>query len=237
MCKIQDKIASFVSSPGPAHLVFILGVTNHWVTLLAYKTKEACHCKENNGQTCGRGRVGLVYMDSNNVPVMCYSDNDIIRHVEDQEKERMAIKGKGYDNWQRNVIRQAYIDQREIVFKLSRCLRGLNDLRQELAENYAQKVLTSFRTHVDETIQTKGVDLYIPLLLNWMETCYPPKILGDSLLPIVSHIDCLSMNCASLLGQWAQENASRLEDIPASGLSSVDSFLSILTAILNRLNF
>ena len=248
VCEIQEKISEFCSSSGPVHITFILGVTNHWVVLTAYKTGEPClcgrdhthlnykksentvnGCHTNRHSSCTHERVNLIYLDSNNAPAIIFSDDDIVKRVEENEKEIMSIKGKGYDEWKRSMHQQAYKDQRDIVLKLASCLSGECDLRGEVAEDYTHRFLESFSAKVDDPLNSEGPDLYIPLLLNWIENFYPPQMLREFMFSPT--FCCLSETSCNKLLNWAEKNSVRLKDMPLNGLYSVELFISVLHTV------
>lgn len=248
ICETQDKITSFVNNTSsPAHLIFILGVTNHWLTLLAYKRKEACPCHHGNE---GCGSVHMLYMDSNNTPAISLCDEGIEDYVKEQEKKKKAVKGYGYQKWKRNVIKQAYIDQRTIVNRISRYISGEADMIEEVISEYVDKLLISFNTHIEKSLISADPDFYIPLLLSWLEGQYPVKVLRDNLLPFISnstisHLMRRDENIKedsvplplSPLKDWASLNHSRLAGLSSNsfGIDQVDSFASLLSTILDKL--
>ena len=202
-------------------------MTNHWVTLLAYKTLQG------GEDGSGQQKVGIIYMDSNNVPVLRYSDKDIEEHIVEQEQRRIKEKGRGYENWKKNVIRQAYIDQRSIVHKISNYITGNVDMRQEVIEEYTGKLLKSFNEQVHDNMLTHGIDYYIPLLINWMDLHYPAKILQDTLVPLVDHMSMDNSMSLSLM-EWAEQNIKQLRNVNPSGINCVDSFLTVLTVVMDK---
>lgn len=222
---MQDKIDTFISSPSPTHLIFILGVTNHWLTLAAYKTRGVCPCG------CGHNQVNILYMDSNNVPVPCLTDKGIEDHMIQQEKRRVEIKRRGYPDWKRFVIRQAYIDQRAIVDKLARYVCGRINLRAEFVQEYISKMLDSFKKDVSEVVATGGRDLYVPLLINWLDGHYPVKILQETLSPFLSCSHLISTVILVPLIDWAETNLTFIEHPLQSGIPQVDTFTSLLMTI------
>lgn len=229
---MQDKINSFLLSPGPAYLIFILGVTNHWLTLLAYKIKGACPCT----YTCGCGQVKLIFMDSNNVTSLSYSDEGIQEHIMEQEKKRISLKGIGYEKWRKIVMYQSYTDQKDIVNKIAHYVSGRTNLREEFVNEYVSKLLNCFSSHVDEALSINGVDMFIPLLVSWLDTHYPAKILWENLLPFLTNASILASNCLSPLSGWAQDNLTLINSIDTcSGLPQVDSFVLLLTTIVETL--
>ena len=199
----------------------------------------------------------MIYMDSNNVPMLCLSDKGISDYVKEQEEKRKAVKGRGYQNWKRNVIQQAYIDQRGIVDRISSYVSGESDMVQETVSSYVNKMLSSFNNHVEKSLISGDPDFYIPLLLSWLESHYPVKVLRDNLLPFISDeiISYLverekksSSNDfssplplpLSQLKDWAIINHLRLVDLCPTpllsfGLEQVDSFTSLLSTMLDKL--
>ena len=124
---------------------------------------------------------------------------------------------------------QAYKDQRDIVLKLASCLSGECDLRGEVAEDYTHRFLESFSAKVDDPLNSEGPDLYIPLLLNWIENFYPPQMLREFMFSPT--FCCLSETSCNKLLNWAEKNSVRLKDMPLNGLYSVELFISVLHTV------
>jgi hypothetical protein len=230
VCDIHNKISAFINSPVPTHMIFILGVTNHWVTLLVYKTNSTCSCG------CGRDRVGVVYTDSNNVPTISYTDGDIEGHIVTQEKERIKMKGEGYPTWRKNVIRQAYHDQRAAVHMICRYISGCDDIRRDLAHDYINGMLDSFDNDVRGGVAVGGAtDLYLLLLIEWLDNSHPPKVIRETLSPFLSNKEVVAMDTLNRLEVWSRETYFCLhDDIQPLGISSVDSFITVLQFILGH---
>ena len=196
----------------------------------------------------------MLYMDSNNTPAISLSDEGIEAYVKEQEEKKKAVKGYGYQTWKRNVIKQAYIDQRTIVNRISCYISGEADMIEEVISEYVDKLLISFNTHVEKSLISADPDFYIPLLLSWLESQYPVKVLRDNLVPFISsstisHLksresskrDSSSVPVPlSLLKDWASLNHSRLAGLRSNsllsfGIDQVDSFASLLSTILDKL--
>lgn len=167
---LQQTIEQLRASHFSHGHVFILGVTDHWVTVYAYRSAVQ-HTLDNHG------RLSLVYMDSNNVAVLGASDGQIDDIVTEKEKRRVERKGKGYTSWRRSVIRQALCDQRDLVSLLASCLNGQISLPQHtLCQNWTS-VLDSFDQNVTRAVVEPH--LFVPLLLQWLETHHRPHTLRD----------------------------------------------------------
>ena len=148
--------------------MFILGVTNHWVTLYAYHRTQP--------QFRGTG-LALLYWDSNNVAILGTSDTDIHQVVDKKERERMRVKGCGYSSWKRAVFTQALYDQQDLLTLLARCLSGQERFAQCVLCRHWNNVLDSFEQHMVGAKSEE--DLFLPLLLQWLETQHQPNSLRD----------------------------------------------------------
>lgn len=146
--------------------MFILGVTNHWVTVYAYHNKK--HSK--NEPT-----LSLLYWDSNNISILHSSDADIEIVVNEKEKEKVKRKGYGYKPWKRAVFRQSLSDQRDLVILLSECLSGEKAFKQCVLCGLWNSVLDSFEKNVGEVEE----DEFLSLLLQWLENDYLPSSLQN----------------------------------------------------------
>ena len=240
MCAIQIKIDDFVSSPGPSHLVFILGVTNHWVSLLAYKaTEQSSSSNRLNDyhEQCNKQqqqRIGMVYMDSNNIPVPGYTNEDIDALLLKQENERIKVKGKGYTDWKREMYRQAYKDQRELVLKLTQCVSGCGNLCTDVIANYISRVMKSYNECVEQRLVKLGdSNLFLPLLLDWLQNHYPPQTMEETLLPMLEQNAGLTE--LDPLREWARHVHAQLSLLEISGLTTIDLLQEILETILTKL--
>ena len=117
----------------------------------------------------------MIYMDSNNVPVPGYSNEDIDAHLLKQENERIKVKGEGYTDWKRETYRQAYKDQRDLVFKLTRCVSGCGNLCTDVIADYISRLMESYNKCVKQrVIELEDSNLFLPLLLDWLQNHYPP---------------------------------------------------------------
>ena len=164
--KLQETIEELRKTRG--HHVFILGVTNHWVTLYTYHRTQSW---------CRGARLAMLYWDSNNLAVLGASDNDIHQLVDKKEKERMRVKGCGYTSWKKAVFTQALRDQRDLVTLLARCISGQQRFAQCVLCGHWNTVLSSFEEHM---VRAKlEEDLFLPLLLQWLETQHQPSSLRD----------------------------------------------------------
>ena len=257
VCTVQEKINTFCASDGPGYLVFILGVTNHWVMLLAYKiprTKAVSNVTHKHEtvpeQSCGdetipnltdedrivlnttcRGtKVGLLYLDSNNVPMLTASNEEIVKIVEKKEAERIRCKGKGYSEWKRGVIFQAFVDQRDVVQLLAECLSGQRDLRSEMVAANWTNVLNSYDDHVLYPLaNSRDANLYTALLLQWLEVHCHPRSLRDSQLSLHRFgVKSLPSQLRLRLKHWISDSHQLLQQCSSTGFSVIELFLGVL---------
>ena len=174
----------------------------------------------------------MIILDSNNCTNVTSSDKEILEMVKKSERERILKTGKGFDKWRKSMYVQSHIDQRDCLLKIAKCVSGQTDLRQEKAEKYAQQVLNSYLATVDTPLQNHTPDYYLPLLLSWMDNCYPPQILREGLIPLVStSLSCLSIDTRHRLSSWVYGNSTRLEGVSLRGLPSVELFTSMVEHI------
>ena len=138
--KLHEAVASFRLSTSSSHLIFILGITNHWASALV--TKEMTKSK--------RQSVSVVYFDSCNVPVITYTDEDIVEHMKKKEEEKIKKKGKGWTAWEHKITKQSYIDQREVLHMLASCAAGSSNLCSEMINREVDKITQDFKTNVVE---------------------------------------------------------------------------------------
>ena len=136
--KLHEAVTSFRQSTGPSRLIFILGITNHWASALI--TKEMTKSKTQS--------VSVVYFDSCNVPVVTYTDEDIIDHMKKKEEEKIKKRGKGWTAWEHKITKQSYTDQREVLHMLASCAAGSSDLCSEMINCEVDKITLDFKTNV-----------------------------------------------------------------------------------------
>ena len=144
---------------------------------------SAAASEEGDGLSLGRcrGEVRVVYMDSNNVAVLQARDEEIEAIVREKEEERVKRKGKGYSDWKRGVISQAFRDQRDLVCLLCSCLSGLGDLPSHTLGCSWLRVLDSFQEHVVVPAgESRDGELFLALLLQWLECQHRPQSLRDT---------------------------------------------------------
>lgn len=224
---LQCRIDHFRSAPVPACLVLVLGVTNHWVTLLAFRVKgDTEHQIEERG---------LLYLDSNNEPVLAANNSDLVSLIEKRENERIRRKGRGYSEWKRGVMYQAFVDQRDVVQLLAEVLYGSKSLCSEVMRTQWTRLLASYREHVVQPLgDSADKGLYTSLLLNWLETYCRPQIMKDTHVFALEHLGAhrLPGTLKVQVESWMHDCLDRCEP----GIDIVDSFLTVLHDIANILN-
>ena len=209
---VQERIDLFVHARANDCLVFILGVTNHWVTLMAYQT---------------RGKnIGVLYLDSNNEPVLLATSGDIKSLVEKREQKHIARSGVGYTPWKRDTLEQSLHDQRDVVNLLCDCVRGECDLRYELINSYWKRLVRSYRENV--TCQPGSGDLYAVMLLNWLESHYSAHVISECYIRMLIQLgkQFLSEQLLLEVQAWVSECSS--DNLTSTGISQVDHFSSAM---------
>lgn len=238
VCAVQARITKFREAPAPTHLVFILGVTNHWVTLLVTKSRRGEQCEtspalESDNTVRERSaseKISLIYLDSNNAPVLTASDVDLLGLVHKKEKERVQRKGKGWSEWKRGVVYQAFVDQRALVGMLADCLCDSGDLRGELLRVSWSRMLDSYDQSVGARLSgSKDTGLYVALLLHWLEGQYHPQTIRDTHLGMLHRLgpDWLGQKVRERVELWIQHCRRMLEGY-TTGLGLVDLFASVV---------
>lgn len=238
VCAVQARITKFREAPAPTHLVFILGVTNHWVTLLVtksrrgeqYETSPALESDNTVRERSASEKISLIYLDSNNAPVLTASDVDLLGLVHKKEKERVQRKGKGWSEWKRGVVYQAFVDQRALVGMLADCLCDSGDLRGELLRVSWSRMLDSYDQSVGARLSgSKDTGLYVALLLHWLEGQYHPQTIRDTHLGMLHRLgpDWLGQKVRERVELWIQHCRRMLEGY-TTGLGLVDLFASVV---------
>ena len=207
---VQDAVSLFVRGE-TNYLVFILGVTNHWVTLLAYRK-------------CPEG-IGLLYLDSNNEPVLLATETDIDKLVEAREQKYIKRKGVGYEPWKRNILRQSLCDQRDVVAVMSDCLQGTHTLSCEFVSSHWEKMLSNYREMVTTTVGDR--DVHTVDLLCWLESGYSVRGLRDAYMRPLLFFggESLTPQLRVEMQSWAEE-LSRMQ--PVGGLDHINNFLELV---------
>lgn len=213
VCAIQERILQLRQS-SKDQLVFILGVTNHWVTLAVHKRKE---------------NISAFYLDSNNEPVLMASEAHLEDLVQIREDKYTKRKGKPYSQWKRTVLYQSFVDQRDVVKLLTKCLSGEKDLRGELATQNWIKLLASYYQVVSE--EGDDADSHLVSLIKWLEEHYPTQVI------LSHHIDMLSKfhehidkDVLGRIKKWLKDCSHNSHE-KHCGLDIVCSFYSLLDKI------
>lgn len=207
-------MSAFKACTGPAHLPFILGVTNHWVFSLA--TKSPC-----SGQGA---KVSLLYLDSGNVAVVGASAADLAHITQQKERKYVKLKGRGYSDWERSVVYQAFADQRDVLLLLARCLVGQVELPAALLCGHWTRLLHSYQEHV-----TKHHDDETVLLLQWLEREHHPLSMRDCQLELLKRLDAKVMGeeLRERATEWVKGCQRQLGD-EYTGLEAMEQFRTVL---------
>ena len=214
ICAIQKRILELDQSRED-RLAFILGVTNHWVTLVVEKTSES--------------GLHAFYLDSNNEPVLMATESELRRLVEAREEKHVKRKGAPYSDWKRNVLYQSFVDQRDIVELLVGCVSRETDLRGELTKQNWSKLLDSFYECV--SVRDGENDLYLASLVQWIEQYYPTKVILDHHTQLLERFQHLLDEATSLrLQQWI-DNCEQYSTDKPTGVEFVESFYFIVDKI------
>jgi hypothetical protein len=193
-------------------LAFILGVTNHWVTMVVEKTRKSS--------------LHVFYLDSNNEPVLMATESQLQALVEAREQKYMKRKGISYSDWKRNVLYQSFVDQRDIVELLVRCVSGESDLRGELTKQAWKKLVDSFYESV--TVRDGEDDLFLASLVQWIEQHYPTSVIHKHHIDLLERYHQLVDKATLLrLHQWVRDCEQHVQ----TGLDIIEPFYSILDKI------
>ncbi len=227
--EIQGRMYHFRSAPSPASLVLVMGVTNHWVTMLASRTLRDVAAKG------PRETHGLVYLDSNNVPLLTATNSEIVKLVEKKEGERIQRKGRGYSEWKRGVIYQALVDQRDVVQLLAGVLYGSKNICSEwlmsrwtlLLDSYSQHVVLPLADSQDRGLRTA-------LLVQWLENHCRPQTLRDTHLSGLKYLGVhhLHANMRARVKNWVHHCQESCDP----GIDIIDLFLAVLREVHAFLN-
>ena len=193
-------------------LAFILGVTNHWVTVVVEKRRES--------------GLHVFYLDSNNEPVLMATESQLQTLVKAREQKYMKRKGIPYSDWKRNVLYQSFVDQRDVVELLVRCVSGESDLRGELTKQAWKKLVDSFY----ESVSVRGGDddLFLASLVQWIEQHYPTSVVDKHHIDLLKHYHQLVDRATSLrLQQWIRDCEQYLNR-SQTGLDIIQPFYSVL---------
>ena len=211
VCAIQKRILELHQSKDD-RLAFILGVTNHWVTMVVEKRRESS--------------LHIFYLDSNNEPVLMATETELQTLVKAREQKYMKRKGIPYSDWKRNVLYQSFVDQRDIVELLVKCVSGEADLRGELTKQAWSKLVDSF---YESVIVSDGEDdLFLASLVQWIEQHYPTSVIHDHHVELLKCYHQLVDKATSMtLQQWIRD-CERYSIKKQTGLEIIDSFYSIL---------
>ena len=202
---IQECIDTFRCTRDSTRLVFIIGVTNHWVALLAYKT------------SCNLYKMGLLYLDSNNDVVLGASTEHLEILVAKRERKRQEKKGTKYTAWERKILLQSFKDQRDIVHLLGECLVGRANLCQEHVTRTWEALLDSYNEEVINPLKDEfiGSDFHTGLVLQWLEVHYQPTVIINNQFSILETLGLHNVkgNVKKRLLEWLDSCRSALHGI------------------------
>lgn len=196
-------------------IVFILGVTNHWVTLVVQKTQQ--------------NHVCAFYLDSNNEPVLMATESELNDLVQVREDKHMKRKGQPYTHWKRKTLYQSFVDQRDVVNLLTKCVSGEKDLRGELVTRCWTKLLDSYYQSLGD--KTDDPDLHLASLIQWLEQHYPTQIILSHHVEMLQRFHSLVDEATMLRLHIWLKNCSQHTAVKQAGLENVESFYSIIDKI------
>ena len=224
MCAAQDCLSQFQSSPDDRCVAFVLGVTNHWVTLLLYKSSH---------------NIGVLYLDSNNEPVILASDDDLCNLVAKREEKHLKKKGKLYSKWKRENVLQGFIDQRNVVKLVWECLAGKRDLRSEILSTSWCRLIDSYCECVKNVVSdNQDCDLYMALLLQWLEEHYCPETIQHTHLELLLKLGLVLSEepVIEQVKEWVKHCQQFLGSVEYStGNGTIDKFIKCVCRVANAL--
>lgn len=206
--------------------MFILGITNHWVTLLLCKSSH---------------NVGVLYLDSNNEPVLLASDDDLQKLVAQREEKHIKKKGTPYSDWKRGNILQGFVDQRNFVKLIWECAAGIRDLRSELLTTSWCRIIDSYNYCVSSVLnESRDNGLYTALLLQWLEQHYCPQTIKNTHITLLHSLG-LTLSEEPVIAKvksWAEHCQQYIleRDNTSCGIESVDRFNMCICQLMTALN-
>lgn len=219
ICELQDKIEALRSASQPTCMALVLGVTNHWLTVLAYRIP-------------GTAQVGVLYMDSNNTPVLKASDEELNRMLHLKEQERIKNKGQGYSPWQRTIKLQAWKDQRCLLDVLSECFSGTHNLRTELLDGSWNSLLESYYSNVcSHGVELGHQTMCLLLLVQWLQTERHPKGIREMQVSFLHRVGAhwLSAKLRGKIIKWMVDVRDVCQDY--SGIGGVEETNDLLKVL------
>ena len=174
------------------------------------------------------------YLDSNNEPVLMATETELQALVKAREQKYMKRKGITYSDWKRNVLYQSFVDQRDVVELLVRCLSGKADLRGELTKQTWSKLVDSFYECV--SMKDGEDDLFLASLVQWIEQHYPISVVLDHHIKLFECYHQLLDKATSLkLQQWIRD-CGQYSKGNQTGVDIVESFYSIVDKIKAKMS-
>ena len=168
----------------------------------------------------------IFYLDSNNEPVLMATETELQTLVKAREQKYMKRKGIPYSDWKRNVLYQSFVDQRDIVELLVRCVSGEADLRGELTKQAWSKLVDSFYESV--SVSNGENDLFLASLVQWIEQHYPTSVIQNHHIELLECYHQLIDKATSFrLQQWIRD-CEQYSTNNQTGLDIIESFYSIL---------
>ena len=154
--KLQQSIDLFRTTRTECVLGFMMGVTNHWVSLVAHHIG---------------GYREFVFLDSRNRPYLQYTEEEIVELYQEIGRERASLGKKPFTNWELTVAHQGVKDIQQSVSILMSCLLGHTTLPQVVVSTKVRHLLDNFDQMPGDTVLDR--------LEMFFEAGFPAKFIHD----------------------------------------------------------
>lgn len=182
--KQQESIDFFRTTRTECVLGFMMGVTNHWVSLVAHHIG---------------GYREYFFLDSRNRPYLHFTEEQIVQLYEEIGQERVHLGKKPFTNWELTVAHQGVKDIQQSVRILMSCLVGQTTLPQVVVSCKVQHLLDNFD-------QMPG-DSFLDRLELFFEAGFPAKFIHDDyVVHFLSYpVAALTQENRNRLGAWVRK--------------------------------
>jgi hypothetical protein len=164
---LQESIDKFISAENKeVVLCIMLGVTNHWTTLLAHKYNSFTE---------------YFFMDSRNVPYLNYTEDQIAQHVEESNQKRREDGRKILTPFQIMINKQSVADLQRTLEILMNCLLGNTTLPSVVIEDKIGYMLENY-------YMIEAEDEYMRLL-TFLNSGFPATFIEGEYIRLLMRFD------------------------------------------------
>eukprot|EP01102_Stenamoeba_stenopodia_P006612 TRINITY_DN1826_c0_g1_i1.p1 TRINITY_DN1826_c0_g1~~TRINITY_DN1826_c0_g1_i1.p1 ORF type:complete len:455 (-),score=73.25 TRINITY_DN1826_c0_g1_i1:33-1397(-) len=201
ICDLRSRESTF------AH-AFLLGVTNHWVSIVVIKTSKTT--------------FEIFFMDSRNNRLLEVSDDDIWKLVDalmaESARQKQIQPSSNYYTWLNPEQKRLYVFEsmkacQMFANLLINALLGKKDIISALLELNLDGFFEIYEREVTplSSFDSLDKDTFFTKLLYWLENYMPPAVFETNLLRVLKELSThISAQSRAKLLLWVQQIKSSL---------------------------